>query len=215
MIALLLAVLAAPGLTGDSDAIAGAKPVLTHAKLQLAGSITVRKAGIVAGAGYHAAHAELVAPVGRSEAYGFGDSARDAARDAGRRAAARLAGRHAATGPPAKPPSVDPNGGTLVRLQGVRSFAGFEAALEFLRKRDSTAAVAMLVAGVPTVRLPGTASAAGLAAAARTLTLPDHALQSAKLEGATVILTFEPPPPPDAPPPPGPAVDAEDAPRRQ
>ena len=55
-----------------------------------------------------------------------------------------------------------------MELVGLSGFAAFDATLDFARSRDSQARLALLVGGRPTLRLPGTSSAAGFAAAADT-----------------------------------------------
>lgn len=188
---LLLALLAAPQLTGPATAVAGAKQVLENAGLDVRAKITVKAAGRVSGAGYRAVEATISADGATARAFGFGDSEPEATRDAGRRAARQLAGKLVRQAAAAKPPTVDPQGGTLVRLEGLHSFAALAAALEFLRSRDATASVTLIAEGVPTVRLAKTASPSGVAAASRGLSVAGYVLKSQRADGATLTLSFE------------------------
>ena len=214
--ALLLVVTAAapiPQLSGPAPAVRAAEAVLAHGKLGVKGHVAVRAAGRVSGAGYHAAEATLTIADRRWAAFGFGDSAADATLDASRRAARMAASELRVAARPTSPPILDPQGGTLVRLEGLRTFAALDATLEFLRGRDSTAVIAMIDGGAPTIRLAKTRSTAGVAAAARGFAPPAHVLKVTRLDGATVVLGYEPPPPSPPASPAGPTVDVEDAPR--
>ncbi len=217
MTVLLLALMAAPTLTGPASALRVAVPALADLPAEVSGTIEVAGAGTVSGADVPAAQAIVTLNVEgvetRAEAYGFGDTA-EAAADSAVAAAAQQAARALVGARAAKaPPSIDPQGGTLVELVGLSTFAAFDATLDFARTRDSKARIALLVGGRPTLHLPGTSSAAGFAAAARGYAPPEHVLLEVAVDDARVRLTFGPPPqaPPNAPP--GPVLDAEDAPR--
>jgi hypothetical protein len=228
---LLLAVIAAPQLTGPPAGVEVASAVFSKAHLDVVGKVVVASAGRVSGAGIHAARAELSiegpAGVRRTEAYGFGQTEESASRDAvlraAREAAAGLALLDGARPYGAlpdgamRPPTVDPGRGTLVVARGLTSFAALEGLLEFVRSRDSKAEIALLIAGSPVLRLPDTTSASSFLTAVRRFVPPGHALAQAKVEGRTVTLVYGPPPDQGGPEktasPPSPTVDDEDLPR--
>ena len=217
MIPFLLALVATPTLTGPASALRIAEPVLADLPGEVRGSIEVAGVGVVSGVDVPAAQAIVTLEVEgaefRAEAYGFGDTSEAAADSAVTEAVKRAARLMVEARAAQAPPTIDPQGGSVVELVGLSTFAAFEATLDFARTRDSNARVALLVGGRPTLHLPGTSSAAGFAAAARGFAPPEHVLMEVVVDGERVRLTFGPPPPASPIVPAGPSLDAEDAPR--
>lgn len=164
--------------------------------------------------GVFAAEAPAAGPDG-GVVFGFGATPDAARADAAARARALDAARARQASHRPEGPAFDRASGALLRVRGARTAAALDAALAFARGRDRGSVVAALAPGEAVIRLPGSTSAATLAAAAQGLSVPGHALAGVSIEGGDVVARLtaavpevDAPGPADRPS----AVDSEDAP---